>query len=290
MENREEPRIYVIGAGFAGQSIAREIKARGVLGHVVAFLDDDPVKIGRRLDEIPVLGPIRDVVNLLRRTPADEAIIAIPSASRDFLRDLYGLLKKAGFVRIRIVPGIAQIVEGDAHLIQAREIDPQDLLGRGPVVIGLKKSLSYLRDKRVLVTGAGGSIGSELARQLLSAGVQRLYLFGHGENSIYQIDRELRLLRRAVSASVRTLFRSSGSSRTTLHGAHSQASEGGRDFHTAAYKHVPMMEENPSRRSKTMFSAHGISWRARGARGSSDSCSYPRTRPWIPYAYTERPS
>ncbi|HRZ91156.1 MAG TPA: polysaccharide biosynthesis protein, partial [Spirochaetia bacterium] len=107
MENREEPRIYVIGAGFAGQSIAREIKARGILGRVVAFLDDDPEKIGRRLENVPVLGPIRDVVNLLRRTPADEAIIAMPSASRDYLRELYGLLKAAGFSRIRILPGIA---------------------------------------------------------------------------------------------------------------------------------------------------------------------------------------
>jgi FlaA1/EpsC-like NDP-sugar epimerase len=246
MENREEPRIYVIGAGFAGLSVAREIKERGIFGHIVAFLDDDPAKIGRRLDDIPVLGPIRDVVNLLRRTPADEAIIAIPSASRDFLRDLYVRLKKAGFQRIRILPGIAQIVEGDAHLIQAREIDPQDLLGRGPVAIGLKESLAYLRDKRVLVTGAGGSIGSEMARQLLSAGVQRLYLFGHGENSIYQIDRELRLLQ-SGGVGVRTdIVPVIGELKDRAYMEHILFRlKADVIFHAAAYKHVPMMEENP---------------------------------------------
>jgi len=242
----EGGRIYIIGAGFAGRATAREIKEKAVFGTVVAFLDDDAVKIGGKIEDIPVLGPIRDVVNLLRRTPADEAIIAIPSATKDFLRELYFLLKRAGFVNIRIVPGIAQIVEGDAHLIQARDIESQDLLGRSPVAIGLKESLSYLRGKRVLITGAGGSIGSELARQLLSAGVARLYLFGHGENSIYQIDRELRLLREE-GVGEKTLIvpligdlKDAEYMRFVLGRLKADAI-----FHAAAYKHVPMMEENP---------------------------------------------
>ncbi len=243
---RESARFYIIGAGFAGRAVAREIVAKGVIGEVVAFLDDDPAKIGSRIEGVPVLGPIRDVVNLLARTPADEAIIAIPSASREELRELYFLLKRAGFQRIRIVPGIAQIVEGDAHFIQAREIDPQDLLGRTPVSIGLKESLAYLRGKRVLITGAGGSIGSELARQLLSAGVARLYLFGHGENSIYQIDRELRLLQaegvgeRTAIVPVIGELKDPAYVRFILGRLKADAV-----FHAAAYKHVPMMEENP---------------------------------------------
>ncbi|GAB1484351.1 hypothetical protein MASR2M78_31690 [Treponema sp.] len=129
MASIQSTRIYIIGAGFAGQTIAQEIKAKRIFGEVVAFLDDDPDKIGRSLDEIPVLGPIRDVAKLLRMNPADEAIIAIPSASREYLRELYAILKKAGFTRIKILPGISQIIEGNAHLIQARSIDPQDLLG-----------------------------------------------------------------------------------------------------------------------------------------------------------------
>ncbi|HUW40677.1 MAG TPA: nucleoside-diphosphate sugar epimerase/dehydratase [Rectinemataceae bacterium] len=244
--DRENARIYIIGAGFAGRAIAREIASRAVFGSVVAFLDDDAAKIGGKIEGVPVLGPIRDVVNLLRRTPADEAIIAIPSATREFLRELYFLLKHAGFVRIRIVPGIAQIIEGDAHLIQAREIDPQDLLGRNAVAIGLRESLSYLRGKRVLITGAGGSIGSELSRQLLSAGVQRLFLFGHGENSIYQIDRELRLLQeggvgeRTAIVPVIGELKDREYMRFILGRLKADAI-----FHAAAYKHVPMTEENP---------------------------------------------
>jgi FlaA1/EpsC-like NDP-sugar epimerase len=243
---REDARIYILGAGFAGRAIAREIKAKGVIGSVVAFLDDDPAKIGGRIENVPVLGPIKDVVHLLSRTPADEAIIAIPSASSEKLRELYFLLKKAGFQHIRIVPGIAQIVEGDAHLIQAREIDPQDLLGRSPVAIGLKESLAYLRGKRVLITGAGGSIGSELSRQLLSAGVARLYLFGHGENSVYQIDRELRLLQEEGVGEKTSIVPVIGELkdreyvRFILSRLKADAI-----FHAAAYKHVPLMEANP---------------------------------------------
>lgn len=243
---RENARVYIIGAGFAGRAIAREILAKGVIGQVVAFLDDNPAKIGGRIEGVPVLGPISDVVSLLSRMPADEAIIAMPSAPRERLRELYFLLKRAGFARIRIVPGVAQILEGDAHLVQAREIDPQDFLGRNPVAIGLKESLSYLRGKRVLITGAGGSIGSELARQLLSAGVARLYLFGHGENSVYQIDRELRLLQaegvgeRTAIVPVIGELKDPDYVRFVLDRLKADAV-----FHAAAYKHVPMMEENP---------------------------------------------
>jgi len=187
-------RIYIIGAGFAGRAIAREILDKGVIGRVVAFLDDDPQKIGTRIDEVPVLGPIDHVVSLVEKTPADEALIAIPSASREDLRRLHTTLRRADFARIRILPTVSQIVGDDAHFIQTRQIDPQDLLGRTPVNINLREALSYLRGRRVLITGAGGSIGSELARQLLSGGAERLYLLGHGENSIYEIEAELRLL------------------------------------------------------------------------------------------------
>jgi FlaA1/EpsC-like NDP-sugar epimerase len=239
-------RLYIIGAGFAGQTLAGEIRRKAVFGEVVAFLDDDPGKIGRQIDGIPVLGPIRDVARLLRMNPADGAIIAIPGAGREYLVEIYGVLKKAGFEKIRILPGISQIIEGDAHLIQTRSIDPQDLLGRTPVVIPLRQSLSYLRGRRVLVTGAGGSIGSELCRQLLSGGAARLYLFGHGENSIYQIDRELRLLQDEGVGEKTVLVPVIGDLKD---GDYMDYILGRLRadvvFHTAAYKHVPMMEENP---------------------------------------------
>jgi len=239
-------RLYIIGAGFAGQTLAKEIRTKGIFGEVVAFLDDDPEKIGRRIEDIPVLGPIRDVARLLRLHPADEAIIAIPSASREYLAELYRILKNAGFERIRILPGISQIVDGDAHLIQTRSIDPQDFLGRTPVTVNLRQSLNYLRGKRVLVTGAGGSIGSEISRQLLSAGAARLYLFGHGENSIYQIDRELRLLQEEGVGEKAILVPIIGDlkDRDYIDWLLTKM-KADVIFHAAAYKHVPMMEENP---------------------------------------------
>jgi FlaA1/EpsC-like NDP-sugar epimerase len=239
-------RLYIIGAGFAGRTIAGEIRAKAIFGEVVAFLDDDPEKIGRKIDGIPVLGPIRDVALLLKTNPADEAIIAIPSAGKEYLKELYSILKKANFQKIRILPGISQIVDGDAHLIQTRSIDLQDLLGRNPVTIKLKQSLSYVRGKRVLVTGAGGSIGSELCRQLLSGGVSRLYLFGHGENSIYQIDKELRLLQEEGVGEKAAIIPIIGDLKDANYINYILGQlKADAIIHTAAYKHVPMMEENP---------------------------------------------
>lgn len=241
-----ETNIYIIGAGFAGTMIAREIKEKGIFGTVCAFLDDDNDKIGRTIDGIPVIGPISSTAHLIRIEQKDEALIAIPSAAPSTLRTIYTILKDVGFSRIRLLPGIAQILEGNAHLIQARQIDPQDLLGRAPVAINLKESLAYLRGKRVLITGAGGSIGSELARQLLSGGAERLFLFGHGENSIYQIDRELRLLQDGGVGEKATIVPVIGDmkNRDYMHYIIKQL-RCDVVFHTAAYKHVPLMEENP---------------------------------------------
>ena len=160
----------------------------------MAFLDDDPAKIGTRIDGMPVLGPIEAAARIIRTTPADEAIIAIPSATREQLAQIYAILRTGEVRPHPHRPQIAQILDGEAHLIQAREIDPEDFLARSPVSVNLKKSLCVCPGQRVLVTGAGGSIGSELCRQLLEGRAERLYLFGHGENSIYEIERELRLL------------------------------------------------------------------------------------------------
>ena len=246
MKTRKSRRLYIIGAGFAGRSLAIQIMSKAIFGEVVAFLDDDPEKIGRLVEGVPVLGPIRDVAKLLRMNPADEAIIAIPGASREYIKELYSILKKAGFEKISILPGISQIIEGDAHLVQTRSIDPQDLLGRTPVAIQLKQSLAYLRGKRVLVTGAGGSVGSEICRQLLSAGALRIYLFGHGENSIYQIDHELRLLQEGGVGEKTSIVPVIGELKDADYMNYIMGQlRADVVFHTAAYKHVPMMEENP---------------------------------------------
>ena len=168
--NRSEQFIYIIGAGFAGQMIAAEIARKKIFGKTAAFIDDDPELIGKKIDGIPVLGPVDEFISFLRHSDRDEAIIAMPSAPKERIKSVYEALSRAGFSRIKILPALSQILDGSAHLIQARAIDPLDVLGRTPVTISLKESLAYLRGKRVLITGAGGSIGSELARQLLSGG------------------------------------------------------------------------------------------------------------------------
>jgi len=246
MRDKRNTRIVIIGAGFAGRSIAGELSEKGILGNVVAFLDDDPEKIGRILDGIPVYGPIGNVMEVLTECPAEEALIAIPGISTDRLSCIYQILSAAGFNRIRILPGISQIIEGDAHLIQTREIDAQDLLGRDPVIIPLKKSLQYLRGKRVLITGAGGSIGSELARQLLSGGAERLYLFDHGENNVYEVERELKILQEEGVGEAATIVPVIGDlqDRDFMQFILSRL-RADVVFHCAAYKHVPLTEANP---------------------------------------------
>ena len=244
--NRSDKHLYIIGAGFAGISIAGDIKRKKIFGKVAAFLDDDKSLIGREFDGIPVLGPVADIAKIIRCTDSDEAIIAIPSASVERIKEIYETLKSGGFKHIKILPSVSQIVNGTAHLVQARDIDPLDILGRTPVTISLKESLSYLRGKRVCITGAGGSIGSELSRQLLSGGAERLYLFGHGENSIYQIDRELHLLQKEGVGEKATVVPIIGDMKDKDYVdyivSHTKCDV---VFHCAAYKHVPLMEENP---------------------------------------------
>lgn len=244
--NRSDTRLYIIGAGFAGQMIADDIKRKKIFGKVAAFLDDDESLIGKTIDGIPILGPIDGITSVIKADETCEAIIAIPSAVTERINEIYRNLKASGFTHIKILPSISQVVNGTAHLVQAREIDPLDILGRTPVTISLKESLSYLRGKRVLITGAGGSIGSELSRQLLSGGAERLYLFGHGENSIYQIDRELHLLQREGVGEKATIVPIIGDMKDREYVryiiSHTKCDV---IFHCAAYKHVPMMEENP---------------------------------------------
>ncbi len=246
MLQKSESKIYIIGAGFAGQMIAADLQRKKVFGEVAAFLDDDEKLIGKQIEGIPCLGPVREIAKILRCGPLDEAIIAIPSAPVERIREIYEILKSGGFAHIRILPSVSQIVDGKAHFVQTREIDPLDVLGRTPVIIPLHESLKYLRGKRVLITGAGGSIGSELARQLLSGGAERLYLFGHGENSIVQIYRELHVLQQEGVGEKATVVPIIGDMKDREYTKFIiKKTKADVIFHCAAYKHVPMMEENP---------------------------------------------
>ncbi|MCQ2597031.1 MAG: polysaccharide biosynthesis protein [Treponema sp.] len=242
----EKKNVYIIGAGFAGQTIADDIKRKKVFGNVAAFLDDDENLIGKSIDGVPVFGPIANAAPLLRNTLKDDAIIAIPSAPVERIRQIYEILSKAGFFHIRILPSVSQIVNGTAHLVQTREINPLDILGRTPITIQLRESLNYLRGKRVLITGAGGSIGSEISRQLLSGGAERIYLFGHGENSIVAIYRELMVLQKEGVGEKATVVPIIGDMKDRAYVDYIiRQTKCDVIFHCAAYKHVDMMEANP---------------------------------------------
>ncbi len=244
--NKVETHLYIIGAGFAGQMIAKDLMRKKIFGTVAAFLDDNKDLIGTKIDGIPVLGPIDQVASLLRVTAIDEAIIAIPSASGERIKTIHNILKSNGFFRIKILPSISQVIDGKAHLVQTRNINPLDILGRTPIIIPLHESLSYLKGKRVLITGAGGSIGSELARQLLSGGSERLYLFGHGENSIVKIYRELHILQNEGVGEKASVVPIIGDMKDREYVRYIiKKTRADVIFHCAAYKHVPMMEENP---------------------------------------------
>ena len=239
-------RLYIVGAGFAGSTIATEIRQKQKSPHIAAFIDDDPRKIGTTLLGIPVVGPIQDSARILQTKANDEALIAIPSATRARLRTIYKQLEIVGFRRIRIVPAVSQIVGNGVHLALTRDINLDDLLGRNQNNIALGSTLQYVHGKRVLITGAGGSIGSELARLLLYGGVERLYLLGHGENSIYEIDCELRMLQEQNIGVQTDIVPIIGELQDKHYVDHLfQHLRADIVFHTAAHKHVPLAEHNP---------------------------------------------
>ena len=246
MKKAKNKRVCIVGAGFSGRQLASELAAKSTFGEVVAFLDDDPKKIDTEIDGVPVMGPIAEAEAHRRSVGADEAIIAVPDAESAQLKKIYTELKRADFSSIRILPRLSQIIDSSPHFIQTREINPQDFLGRKPVAISLKKSLAYLRGKRVLITGAGGSIGGELSRQLLSGGAQRLYLFDHEENSLYEREKELRLLQDAGIGEKATIVPVIGELKDRdFMDFIMRRLKADVVFHCAAYKHVPMLEANP---------------------------------------------
>lgn len=246
MKQPKDNCIYIVGAGFAGRALGEEIRRKNILGTLLGYLDDDPEKWGVPIQDTPVYGPVNSILSLQKDRPADEAIIAIPTGNPQDLRRIYGLLSQAGIPNIRLLPSVSQIIDGDAHLIQTRRISPEDLLPRSKVTIPLKESLAYLRGRRVLITGGGGSIGGELSRQLLYGGAQRLYLFDNGENNIYEIERELKLLQEEGVGEKATIIPILGDLRDRDYTAFILGRlKADVIFHCAAYKHVPMLEENP---------------------------------------------
>jgi FlaA1/EpsC-like NDP-sugar epimerase len=184
-------RLLIVGAGEAGRMLSREIANRAPGQYtVIGFLDDAPALRGTVVDGVPVLGATGDLPERVRGERADEVLIAVPSAGREFVRRMVALCRDSG-VPYRIAPGLLEIIKGPVHLEQIRDVRPEDLLGRETVEFDEREIERFLRGRTVLVTGAGGSIGGEICRQVARFEVKRLVLLGRGENQVYEIEREL---------------------------------------------------------------------------------------------------
>jgi FlaA1/EpsC-like NDP-sugar epimerase len=234
------PGALIIGAGSAGQIAARELTARKSAGfRPVAFLDDDPRKHGLVVGDLPVLGASEDMAKVAMATGARYAVIAIPSASGDSIRTLVQRARQAG-LESRIVPSLHEHITRASGAQPVRQVRIEDLLQREPVVTDTAAVRGMVAGKVVLVTGAGGSIGSELCRQLAAMNPSELVLVGRGENSIFEIQQELiRTYPLLPLTPVILDVRDAERIRAVMLERKPVAV-----FHAAAHKHVPLMEAN----------------------------------------------
>jgi FlaA1/EpsC-like NDP-sugar epimerase len=234
--------VVIVGAGDAGQLVIREMQRSRALGYTpIGLIDDDPRKKNLRVHGVRVLGTSDELPHILRDNRPDELLIAIPSASGEARQRIFNVAREER-VPVKTLPGLYELISGDLNLTgQIRPVQVEDLLGREPVEVDLEAISSYLADETVLVTGAGGSIGSELCRQIAQRGPRRLILVDNAETALYEIEREL-VDERDFSASVPVL--ADVGNRAKMRQIF-QRYEPSVVFHAAAYKHVPLMEANP---------------------------------------------
>lgn len=234
-------RTLIVGAGNAGELVVREIIRQRDSEYIpVGFLDDDKAKIGRQLHGIKVFGGTDEIKKYIDKLAVDEIIIAIPSASGAVRKNITFKAKEAGVI-CKTLPTLYEIIDGKAHLYQLRDIRIEDILGRKPVEINYGQLLSQLEGKPILITGAGGSIGSELCRQVIRFKPSNLILVDHSENNIFLIERELSArLNYKHSIPIVTDIRDIPSIKGVFKKYKPEIV-----FHAAAYKHVPLMQLNP---------------------------------------------
>ncbi len=240
-EGRRLKRLLIVGAGNAGEALLREIHRMPIAEYDVAgFIDDNPVKQGTDIHGIPVLGTVQQMAKLCESRRIDEIAIAMPSATRQQLRRVIQVCEGTK-IRFRTVPSITDIASGRLRVSEIRDVDINDLLGREAVRLDLDLIESFARDKTILVTGAGGSIGSEMCRQICQFHPRLLLLVEQAENPLFYVERELRRQFRDVpvvplvcnitdEGRVRALFEQYRPEVV---------------IHAAAHKHVPLMELNP---------------------------------------------
>ena len=237
-----QARTMLIGAGSAGMQTLREFEtSENSKNHVVCIIDDDPQKTGRYLNNVKIVGTRRDIAKTAQDYRVEEIVFAIPAAPTQQRKQILKLCQETG-CKLKILPGISQLANGEVKVQKIRDVDVLDLLGRDSVQVDLSQIAEYLSGKTVLVTGGGGSIGSELCRQIAGHRPKRLVIFDIYENNAYDIQQELR--RTHPGLELITLI---GSVRDTERV--NMLFETYRPeivFHAAAHKHVPLMEDSPN--------------------------------------------
>lgn len=234
-------RVIVVGAGDAGAMVVKEMKKHPELGYTpVALVDDNKSKIGGLINGTPIVGTREDIGTIVKNRDIDEILIALPSISNEERRSIMKICSETG-VKLKTLPGIYELINGKISINQIRDVEIEDLLGRDPIELNLDSIAGYLTDKVVLITGGGGSIGSELCRQIVKFNPRKLIILDIYENSAYDLQMELnfkypKISKEVVIASIREKHR--------LEEVFEKFSPEV-VFHAAAHKHVPLMEANP---------------------------------------------
>lgn len=235
-----QTRLLIVGAGDAGESLLRDIlRMPEERYNVVGFLDDDPAKQHARIHGVEVLGTIDELPQICEKHDVQEVLIALPAATQREIRRIVSKVP-AGTIRFRTVPALADLIEGRVHVSQIRDVQIADLLRREPVTLDTQAIERYIRGRRVAVSGAGGSIGSEMCRQIARFGPASLILIERAENSLFEIDAELR--RRFPDLPIHP-YVADICDRARIDAIFTETRPQA-VFHAAAHKHVPMMELN----------------------------------------------
>ncbi|MEE1028579.1 MAG: nucleoside-diphosphate sugar epimerase/dehydratase, partial [Agathobacter sp.] len=251
-----EERVMVIGAGNAGQLLIRElIMSSHLSAKACCIIDDNPAKKGRFLDGIPIVGNRHDIPEMVVKYNINKIIYAVPTTAGKDRKEILNICKDTG-CQVQVIPGIYQMVDGKVSVSNLRPVSIEDLLGRDEVVVDNDQIHSFLEGKVIMVTGGGGSIGSELCRQIARENPKKLLIFDIYENNAYEIQQELR--RKYPNVHFETLI---GSVRNTNR-LESIFKEYKPDviYHAAAHKHVPLMEESPNEAIKNnVFGTYKLS-------------------------------
>ena len=237
-----QDRVMLIGAGNAGQSILHDIKrAKEVNELVCCIIDDDPNKWGRFIDGVPIVGGRDTILENVEKYHINKIYVAIPSATAQQRRDILNICKETD-CELKNLPGMYQLVSGEITVSKMKKVSVEDLLGREPIKADLKEVFEFINGKRVLVTGGGGSIGSELCRQVAAHSPKQLIIFDIYENNAYDIQMELR--EKYPELDLVTLIGSVRDSRRIFEVFEDYKPQ--IVYHAAAHKHVPLMEDSPN--------------------------------------------